>query len=83
MVEDSDFTKVVISWWESFPPRLRSRGNIAGGLVLIENLRDNFDLDINAHKAPGSDQLRNATRANVQKILARFDEERVLLKEGG
>ena len=83
MVEDSVFTKVIKSWWESFPPRSRSRGNIAGGLVLLENLRDNFDLDINAHKAPGSDQLRNATRANVQKILARFDEERVLLKEGG
>ena len=83
MVEDSVFTKVIKSWWESFPPRSRSRGNIAGGLLLLENLRDNFDLDINAHKAPGSDQLRNATRANVQKILARFDEERVLLKEGG
>ena len=51
--------------------------------MLLENLRGNFVLDINAHKAPGSDQLRNATRANVQKILARFDEDRVLLKEGG
>ena len=83
MVEDSVFTEVIKSWWESFSPRLRSRGNIAGGLVLLENLRDNFDLDINAHKAPGSDQLKNATRATVQKILARFGEERVLLKEGG
>ena len=83
MVEDSVFTKVINDWWESFPTRLRSRGNIAGGLVLLENLRGNFDLDINAHKAPGSDQLRNATRANVQKIMTRFGEERVLLKEGG
>ena len=83
MSEGSHFTEVVKLWWESFPSRSRSRGNIAGGLVLLENLRDNFDLDINAHKAPGSDQLRNATRSNVQKILARFKEERILLKEGG
>ncbi len=67
----------------SFPPRSMSRGNIAGGLVLLENLRDNFDLDVESHKASGSDQLKNATRSTVQRILARFDEERVLLKEGG
>ncbi len=50
---------------------------------MLENLRDNFDFDIEAHKATGSDQLRNATRKNVQKILARFGEERILLQEGG
>ena len=83
MVENSVFTKVITDWWESFSPRSRSRGNIAGGLVLLENLRGDFNLDINAHKAPGSDQLRNATRSNVQRILSRFGEERVLLKEGG
>lgn len=77
------FTEIIKNWWESFPPRSRSRGNIAGGLVILENLRDNFDLTIEAHKATGSDQLRNATRPNVQRILARFGEERILLKEGG
>ncbi len=50
---------------------------------MLENLRDNFDFDIEAHKATGSDQLRNASRQNVQKILARFGEERILLQEGG
>ena len=81
--ENSEFTVIVQNWWESFPARSRSRGNIAGGLVIIENLRDNLDFDIQAHKAPGSDQLKNATRTNVQKILSRFGEERVLLQEGG
>ena len=74
---------IIENWWESFPARAKSRGNIAGGLVLLENLRGNFDLDVRAHKAAGSDQLKNATRVNVQKVLARFSEERVLLKEGG
>ena len=81
--EESPFVKAVEDWWNSFSPRLMSRGNIAGGLVLLENLRDNFDLDINSHKASASDQLKNATRSSVQKILARFGEARVLLKEGG
>ena len=81
--ERSEFTVIVQNWWESFPQRSRSRGNIAGGLVLLENLRHNLDFEIQAHKAPGSDQLKNATRANVQKILASFGEERVLLQEGG
>ncbi len=83
MTDTSLFAVIIADWWESFPPRSRSRGNIAGGLVILENLRENFDLDIEAHKATGSDQLRNASRQNVQKILARFGEERTLLQEGG
>lgn len=83
MTDKSTYVLIIENWWESFPSRSRSRGNIAGGLVILENLRENFDLDIEAHKATGSDQLRNATLPNVQKILARFCEERTLSKEAG
>ena len=83
MTDKSNYVRVVEKWWASFAPRSRSRGNIAGGLVLFENLRSTFDLDIESHKAERSDQLRNASRRNVQVILARFGEDRVLLKEGG
>ena len=83
MTDRSPLAVIIENWWESFPSRSRSRGNIAGGLVILENLRDNFDLDIEAHKATGSDQLRNASRQNVQKILARYGEERILSEEGG
>lgn len=75
-----DYTELIKIWWETTP---HSRGNIAGGLVLLENLRSNFDLDIESHKAERSDQLGGATLPNVQKILARYGEERILLKEGG
>ena len=83
MADEFPSAAIIEDWWESFPARAKSRGNIAGGLVLLENLRGNFDLDVEAHKTAGSDQLKNATRVNVQKVLARFGEERVLLKEGG
>lgn len=60
----------------------KTRGNIAGGLVLLENLQSDFNLDISAHKADGSDQLKNAGGAGVGKILRRFGETHVFLKEG-
>jgi len=75
---------IIERWWRALGTQ--TRGHIAGGLVLVENLRDmgdELDFDLDAHKAGRSDQLRNATRAKVQSILARFGEERVLLKEGG
>ena len=81
MNDQASFEEIVEGWWNSFSRPMR--GNIAGGLVLMENLRENLDFDIDAHKAAGSDQLRNATRPNVQRILARYGEERVLLQEGG
>ena len=82
-MDTGPFEEIIRNWWESFPARSRSRGNIAGGLVLLEHLRANLSFNIDDHKATGSDQLRNATRTNVQNILLRFGEERVLLREGG
>ena len=82
-MDTSLFEEIIRNWWESFPTRSRSRGNIAGGLVMLEHLRANLSFNIADHRAAGSDQLRNATRTNVQNILSRFGEERVLLREGG
>ncbi len=79
----SVYTEMVRHWWESFPQRSRSRGNIAGGLVLLENLRDNLSFSVDDHKAAASDQLKNATPANVRNILARFNESRTLSREAG
>ena len=83
MNEESPFVKAAADWWNSFPRRSRSRGNIAGGLVIIENMRSNFSLEIESHKAERSDRLRGASAPRVQAILSRFGEDRVFLKEGG
>lgn len=83
MVDMDAYTAIVRNWWESFSPRFQSRGNIAGGLVLLENLRADLGFSIDDHKAARSDQLRNATPTNVGNILARFNETRVLSREAG
>lgn len=82
-LDPEQYTGVIQAWWDSFPSRSRTRGNIAGGLVILENLRSEFTLDLERHKAAGSDQLRNATGPNVRNILTRFGESRLLLREGG
>lgn len=82
-LETSAYITIVSDWWESFPIRSRSRGNIAGGLVLLENLRGNLSFNIDDHKAARSDQLRNGGPTHVRNILARFGESRTLSREGG
>ena len=77
------YLHAVQGWWEQLSTRSRNRGTIAGALVLAENLRSTTEFDIEGHKTAGSDQLRNATLSNVQNILARHGETRVLHKEGG
>ena len=74
------YTKIICAWWVSVS---QNRGNIAGGLIILDNLRKSFSLDIEDHKASGSDQLKNATGPNLRRILADFGENRVLLREGG
>lgn len=83
MIEISSFRKVTENWWDSIPERSRNKGTIAGGLVLIENLREELDFNIESQKATRSDQLRNAGATNVQEILSRYGEMRILSKEGG
>lgn len=84
MTDKTPCEAIIDHWWHALGTQ--TRGHIAGGLVLVENLRemgDGLDFAVDSHKAGHSDQLRNATRSKVQSILARFGEERVFLKEGG
>ena len=60
-----------------------ARGTIAGALVVLEKLKEDFDLDIDAHTAPGGSQIRGASGGAVRGILARFGETRRFVAEGG
>ena len=75
---------ILTRWTDSFPVRKRvSRGNVAGGLVLLERLKTDFNLDIRSHMTPNGFQLKGATAVKVGEILKRRGETRPLAKEGG
>lgn len=60
-----------------------AKGTMAGALVVLERLKQEFDLGIDAHTARGGSQIRGASGAAVRKILADFGETRPFVSEGG
>lgn len=74
-------------WYDTLPKHKSTggaaRGTIAAGLVVLEHLKENFILDLSAHRAAGQGQLRGAGAGALRRILAKFGETREFLKEGG
>lgn len=72
-------------WFESlklysgFP----AKGTISGALVVLERLKSEFTLDIDAHTAKGGSQVSGASGDAVKRILAEFGETRPFVSEGG
>jgi hypothetical protein len=60
-----------------------AKGTIAGALVVLERLKHDFNLSIDAHTAEGGSQIKGASGAAVRKILADFGETRPFVSEGG
>jgi hypothetical protein len=78
----------VRNWWNSRPPVSRNnglpaQGTLTGALVLLENLQEDYQLDINKHLTKGLAQIRGAGKDRTRKILARFGQEGTQLAEGG
>lgn len=59
------------------------KGTVCGALVVLERLKENWDLNIETHTAPGGSQVRGASGAAAKTILARFGETRRFTAEGG
>ena len=80
---------LVRSWWDLLPPvqqndNLPAKGTIAGALVVLESLKQEYILDIGHYRAErGASQLKGVGKSAVQRILAVFGETRPFLKEGG
>ena len=79
---------VIKEWWETRPPvsknsGLPALGTLNGALVLLENLQDNYVLDIQQHLTEGQAQIRGAGKARTREILQRLGKENVPLEEGG
>jgi len=74
-------------WYTSLPlihgGKIPAKGTIAGALVVLDRLQEDFNLSIEAHTAKGGSQIAGAGRAAVTSILERFGETRPFLQEGG
>lgn len=83
-----DVRAVIQTWFSALPSfkhtaGLPARGSIAAALVVLEQLKDDYNLKIDAHLAPQKGQIRGLSPSAVQKILKRFGETRHFLTEGG
>lgn len=68
---------------ERYADDFPAKGTIGGALVVLEALKQNFALDVDAHTAGGGSQIKGASGAAVTKILASLGETRPFIKEGG
>lgn len=76
------------TWWDALPTYAASgggpaKGTIAVALVMLDRLKQDYDLRIESHRAKGGAQIRGASPAAVRRILERFGETRPFVKEGG
>jgi len=61
-----------------------SRGTIAAALVILEHLKEKFDLNLDSHRADtGKSQLKGVSGGALKKILTEHGENRRFLSEGG
>lgn len=79
--------RALSAWYDKLPKhkstRGPARGTIAAGLVVLEHLKESYELDLKAHRAAGGSQLKGAGAVALRRILAKFGETREFLKEGG
>lgn len=60
-----------------------ANGSIATALVVLNRLKEDYNLDFKTHVADGGMQIKGASGAAVAIILKTFGEERPFAKEGG
>jgi hypothetical protein len=79
--------RIFMEWYNSLAAHKASggpaRGTIAVALQVLDRLKENYSLNLEAHRAQGKAQIKGAGPANLARILALFGETRLFLKEGG
>lgn len=75
------------AWYQRLLKRSGSggtpRGTIGAALVVLERLETECDLTISAQLAPQKGQIRGVSGGALKRILAKFDDHRPFLSEGG
>lgn len=59
------------------------KGTIAGALVVLDSLKNTYDLFLAGHLTSGGGQIKNASGENIKRILSEFGETRHFVAEGG
>ncbi|MFA5865039.1 MAG: DUF4928 family protein [Phycisphaerae bacterium] len=86
MATTRDLSKIFDKWFKSLPvytDGLPARGSVAACLVVLERLKTNFRLDLDAHRALGQAQIQGLSPQAVKKVLEQYGEKRPFLGEGG
>lgn len=85
MVYEEDALKEAEAWYDALPRYhgYPSRGTLAAGLVVIDQLKEDYNLDIKAHLAHGGAQIKGLSKGNVNRIMAEHNETRPLTEEVG
>lgn len=68
------FTEIIKNWWESFPPRSRSRGNIAGGLVILRVSVESIESFVSQNIEELSDFAGDKVSQNIKLLLEKYNE---------
>lgn len=75
------------NWYSGLPKlyggRIPAKGSLGGGLVVLNKLKEKYDLSIESHTAKGGSQVSGLSGPAVRAILAAFGETRPFLEEGG
>lgn len=75
-------------WWNNLPVYsatggVPAKGTIAGALVVLDHLKNDFVLELDDHTAKGGSQIKGASGVAVKRILANLGENRPFVSEGG
>ena len=79
------FTSMQV-WWENLPRYaggMPARGTVAGSLIVLERLKDNYILELDYYRTTGKSQIQGVSGRAVQQIIERYGETRQFLSEGG
>lgn len=80
--------QTITGWFGTLEPDRRyaplpPRGAVAAALVVLERLKQQFDLDADAHVTTGRGQIAGMGVGALRRVLAAHGEERSFLREGG
>jgi hypothetical protein len=86
-LNNDQFLSQFSDWYRSLQVYPQNKGpavgTIAASLVVLDQLTDEYDLNIESHLAPKKTQIKGASGMAVAKLLAKFGETRPFAKEGG